>query len=339
MKKHKIIIVLAAIFVLLFVGILVAFNHQKPKLLVLHSYSEEGRWEQEFNQGVIKAVASTTRPFALRWHYMTFTDTDIPNQEEWQASGQRARAVIDRWQPDVLLVVGEEAQQYVGRYYVGHNSIRIIYAMAEKPESFNYDKASNVSGVLEVLPLEPIIEFLSLTYSRPMRVRALGVNDATGVAEGEQLIKFDWGQNEFLGVTLANDLQSWQQAVKDASDADLLLVLSFAGLAQQAGSNAMVNSRELARWTVKNSIQLTFGLRERYVSNGGAIAIAPSPDGLGQQSTRLAIQALNTKTKQMPLAELGHDFTVALRPDALTRLDLKIPAIYYQAARAANTLY
>jgi hypothetical protein len=41
----------------------------------------------------------------------------------------------------------------------------------------------------------------------------------------------------------------------------------------------------------------------------------------------------------VPAPELGHDFTVALRPSALAAYGVQLPSIYYQAARAAQQLY
>ena len=53
---------LACAFCLLLLAALVAFNHQKPRLLVLHSYAESGRWEGQFNRGVQRALALEPHP-------------------------------------------------------------------------------------------------------------------------------------------------------------------------------------------------------------------------------------------------------------------------------------
>ena len=108
--KHpkQLLFALSSAFVLVLVGALVAFNHHKPRLLILHSYAEEGMWEQNFNLGVQRALADNRKPLTHRWHYMSFSATDHTTVEEWEASAQRARSVIDRWTPNVLLAVGEE---------------------------------------------------------------------------------------------------------------------------------------------------------------------------------------------------------------------------------------
>ncbi|QIL42888.1 hypothetical protein G7045_00690 [Acidovorax sp. HDW3] len=331
---------LACAFCLLLLTALVAFNHQKPRLLVLHSYAESGRWEGQFNRGVQRALAHNRHPLALRWHYMTFADDDHPNAAEWAASGQRARSVIDRWQPEVVLAVGEEAQDFVARHYAGAPRPRIIYASGEEPERFGYPGAANVSGVRERLPLQPLTELLAQLRPGPLRLRALGVADATGHAEAAQLQAFDWGPHHWQGTTLANDLPHWQQTVQSAAaDTDVLLILSLAGLPRQSGQAAVADTRALAQWTQAQAQPLVVGLREGFVADGGAIALAPAPDGLGEQAATLALQALAGPGTALPAPQDSQDFIMALRPDALAARGLHLPAIYTQAARAAQQLY
>ena len=116
MKAQRSLAALLCAFVLLLLGLLVAFNHGKPRLLILHSFAEDGHWEQLFDRGVQRALAANRQPLAVRWHYMSFTGTDVQTSAEWAAASARARAVIDSWKPDVILLVGEEAQ--IGRAHV-----------------------------------------------------------------------------------------------------------------------------------------------------------------------------------------------------------------------------
>lgn len=55
-----------------------------------------------------------------------------------------------------------------------------------------------------------------------MRLHAIGVQDATGEAERQQLLAFDCF-HRLLNVTLAADLPAWQEAVQAAQASDVLL--------------------------------------------------------------------------------------------------------------------
>lgn len=339
MRAQKQIYILATIFVVVLITALIAFNHQKPRLLVLHTYSEEGLWEKSFNRGVDRVLQENRKPLETRWQYMTFTDSDIPTQAEWDASGTRARSVIDRWDPDVMLVVGEEAQDFVGRHYINNQDIKIVYAMGENPDYFGYSTAKNVTGINERLPLAAITELLRIIKDGPVKVRAIGINDATGVAEREQLLSFDWGSNTLLNVSLASDLAQWRNFVQNAADADVLLVLSSSGLRADKNKNKMTDTKALIQWTVQNANPMTIGVRENFVAYGGAISIIPSAVGLGAQSTQLVMQLITNPDAAIPKPQNNRDFVIALRPSLLNEWDIHLPDIYMQSARTADLIY
>ena len=340
MKPRRILLACAAAFVLLMFTLLIAFNHAKPRLLVLHSFSENGHWEQLFNAGVERALARNRQPIAVRWHYMAFSDTDVQTNAEWAAASARSRAAIDAWKPDVVLIVGEEGQQWVGHRYATQDEQgpRLVYATGEDPARFGYPGAANVTGVRELLPLSQTLEVLTQLESKRLRIQALGVADPTGEAERAQVQAFDWRAHTLLPVVLAKDYAAWQQAVNGAAGkADVLLVLSFAGLPRSGASPAAVDPSEVARWTAQHAEPLTLSVRERYVQSGGALAIAPSAEALGEQAARLALQAL--PGKPLPAPQETENFVIGLRPDRLSSHGYQLPDIYTQAARAAHLLY
>lgn len=339
MKHNKLIFVLICVFVLLLAGSLIAFNHQKPRMMVLHSYSEADRWEQSFNRGVRSILETVRVPLAQRWHYMTFVPFDNPSPTEWAASAQRARLVIDQWQPDVLLIVGEEAQDFVGRHYVNQDNIRIVYATAEHPQTYGYDTAQNVTGVRETLPLDAIKQLLQYAPKQPLKIRSIGIDNQTGRAEREQLLAYDWGAHTLLDVTLAQDRNEWEQAVHEAKDADILIVLSLSGLAEQKEGPAVVDPRKLGLWTQTHAKPLALGIRESFVIDGGAIAVVPSGEGLGQQTTAMATNMLLHPNSELSPVQNSEHFILALRPDKLAQKGIVLPSVYVQAARASHSLY
>ncbi len=362
--KNRLATVFASVFVLLLLALLVAFNHQKPRVLILHSFSESGQWETAVNTGIQRELARNREPIAVRWRYMALSPH--MNAKQWAAAAQRSRATIDSWRPDVLVAIGEEAQDYVGRHYAGRPGPRLVYAMGEDPASFGYAGAPNVTGVHEALPLAQIVELLrhldrpppreglspqdgASPQDRPpprdrpsLRIRALGIDDPTGHAERQQVQDFDWGPHRLLGVELVPDFQAWQEAVRAAAqDADVLLVLSFGGLPKAPGDPGEADGLLVAGWTEHESRPLAIGVRESFVAGGGALAVVPSPYGLGEQAAREALATLAAirHGEPPPAPEDSLDFQIALRPGRLAARGVELPAIYVQAARATQSLY
>ena len=338
--KNRLTLIFAGSFVLLLLALMVAFNHQKPRLMILHSFAEDGPWETAVDGGIRRELARNRQPIATRWHYMSFSSQ--MGARQWAAASQNSRGVIDAWRPDVLVAIGEEAQDYVGRYYVNRSDLRVVYAMGEEPASFGYPAAPNVTGVREVLPLAQIVEVLRHLDRPGLRIRALGMDDATGQAERQQVQNFAWAPHQLVAVQLVPDYGAWQQAVRAAArDADVLLVLSFHGLPQSAGDARPVDNHVLSDWTERNSKPLPIAVRESYVAGGGALAVVPAPEGIGEQVARKALATLAEARRGGPLPppEDSVDFQIALRPHRLAARQLTLPTIYTQAARASHTLY
>lgn len=340
MKTPRMLVLCLCGFLLLLSGLLIAFNHAKPRLLVLHSYSESGSWEQRFNQGVQNVLDANRLPIATRWHYMSFGYSEVQSDADWMAAGDRARAVIQSWKPDVILIVGEEAQQWLGSRYASQDpkGQRMVYAMSEDPQRFGYVNAANVTGVREMLPLAQVREVLNRLQLHQPRILALGMDDPTGEAESEQVRNFDWAPGKLLPVQQVKDYAAWQQAVTDAADqADVLLILSFAGLPRSATDPGFVDPLEVALWTERHARPLPISLRARFVQGGGALAISPSTSALGEQATRLALLAM--PGQPLPAVQASEDFAVGLRPQRLAERGYQLPDIYVQTARASRLLF
>lgn len=338
--KTRLSLCFAGAFVLLLLALLVTFNQQKPRLMILHSYAEDGVWETAVDNGIRRELARNRKPISTRWHYMSFASE--AGKTQWAAAGQNSRNVIDAYAPDVLVAIGEEAQEYVGRHYVNHPNMRLVYAMGEDPDSFGYLQAGNVTGIHEALPLAQIVEVLRHLNRAPLRIRVLGMDDATGQAERQQVQQFSWAPHQLSSVQLVADYAGWQQAVQQAgADADVLLVLSFTGLPLSATDPRAVDTQLLAHWTEYASKAVVVGIRDSFVAGGGALAVVPSPDGLGEQVARQALATLAESHHGGPLPppQDSIDFQISMRPERLAARKIVLPAIYTQAARASHTLY
>jgi len=316
-----------------------AFNHQKPRILVLHSYTEAGLWEQAFNRGVQAELTKNLAPISVRWHYMSFTNE--VGKTDWDDAGKQARQIIDSYRPDVLMSIGEEAQEYVGRHYAGQANIRIAYATSEDPAKYGYQTAHNVTGVKEVLPLAQIVEVLRQLGRPSLRIRVLGMDDPTGQAERDQVQEFSWSPHRLMGVQLVSSFSAWKTAVRAAAqDADVLIVLSFNGLSVSATNPRPVDNGALSAWTEHESKPLVIGIRVPFVAGGGALAVVPSAEGLGGQLARQTLGLLKRSPgNALPPPEDSVDFLIALRPERLAARKVALPAIYTQAARASHTLF
>lgn len=332
-------LILAGLLIISLFAAMTAFNHQKPRILVLHSYTETGLWEQALNRGIQSELSKNLAPISVRWHYMSFTNE--VGKTDWDDAGKQARQIIGSYRPDILMSIGEEAQEYVGRHYANQADMRIVYATSEDPARYSYLTASNVTGVKEVLPLAQIVEMLHQLGRPSLRIRVLGMDDPTGRAEREQVQEFSWSPHRLIGVQLTPNFSEWKTAVRAAAqDADVLIVLSFNGLPVSTTNPRPVDNGLLATWTEHESKPLVIGIRVPFVAGGGALAVVPSAEGMGAQLARQTLGLLKLGPgNALPPPQDSVDFLIALRPGRLAARKVTLPAIYTQAARASHTLF
>jgi hypothetical protein len=325
-------------FLLAFILMLGFFNTAKPRILVLHSGAEGSPWVEQVDRGMRQALEQNRRPLNMEWNYMAVA---TPNTARGSAQATaEARRAIERFKPDVLIAVDDEANTLVARDYVGRETPRILYVSIDRPAAaYGYTDAPNVSGIAEQLPWKALQEALIPMFpGRAPTMAVLGIEGATDQAELAQLMAFDWGPVQVGDTALVSTADAWREFTVRASGADVLLVLGTQDLPDTSGH--LVTAAELSEWTQANARPLPIGTQVDFVDGGGALSFSPPPDDYGDKAIRLALDWLDDRTTPgpPPPVESSH-FEVAIRQDALARRGIALPQIYLEAARENGTLF
>lgn len=324
-------------FLLTFVLLLGFFNSAKPRIMVLHSGSEGSPWVSQVDRGMRAALDRNRRPVSVEWNYLGLSSPVGRGVSEATAEARRA---IDRFKPDVLIAVDDEANSLVAQHYVGRPEPRILYlSIDQPPASYGYAGAPNATGIAEQMPWAAIRDALTgLFPDRSIRMPVVGVEGPTDRAELTQLLAFgDWGPITIGETTLVSTAGQWRDAVSRA-DGDALLVLGPQDLPGDNG--ATVTAAELSRWTQDNARPLPVGTQVDFVPDGGALSISPAPDDYGDRAIELALDWLDDRATPGPPPPVNSShFDVAVRPEALARRGFVLPQIYLEAARENSSLF
>ncbi len=154
-------------FMVLFVLVLSAsvlyINYERPRILVLHSYSLDYVWTKEVNVG-LERIFQDHSWVDIRYHYMSAKK--FKDQDELRRSAIAARNAVDNIRPNVLIAIDDDAQSLVAKYYVDDPHIRIVFAGINGGiEPYGYDHANNVTGILERKPAAAIKEMVAFMGS------------------------------------------------------------------------------------------------------------------------------------------------------------------------------
>lgn len=322
--------------VLSFILLLGFFNITKPRILILHSASENSQWALKVDVGMRETLAKNRRPVTVEWRYMGVTAPADPRRVR-EAVAEATR-VIDQLDPDLIIAVDDEANALVASQFVGRKSPRILYVSVNRPPAdYGYPSANNVSGIAEDPPWQAMRDAIAtLIPGKAARIAALGVQTVTGEAELRSLRAFDWGPLTLEQTALVSTASDWQSFVSH-TDADVLLVLDTQDLPGERG--ALVSAADLAQWTQDHAKPLPIGLHTEFVNYGGALAISPPPDDFGERAIQLALDWLDDRTTPgpPPVVSSPH-FEVAVRQGLIASHGLTLPAIYLEAARENGTL-
>ena len=318
-----------------FVVWLGAFNATKPRILVLHSTSQDSAWAQQMDRGMRQALQVNRRPISVDWLYL---DAGSPmSARETEETRAEARRSIDRIDPDVLIAVDDEANALVAQDFLGRER-RILYVSLDRsPSDYGYTDAPNASGIAEQLPWPAIRDaVIDLLPDRSPRLTVIGVDNPTGRAELAQVQSFDWGPVRIGDASLVSTAQQWRDFVLHDGNSDILLVLSTQNLPAPAG---VVPAAEIAGWTQSNARSLPIGTQVDFVTDGGALSFSPSPDDYGEEAIRLALNWLDGRTSPgPPPPTVSPHFEVAIRQSLLAQRGLALSPIYLEAARENGTL-
>lgn len=322
-----------------FFALLVGFNVTKPRILVLNSKPEDSVWSRKFHQGATEALKRNRRPVNVEWSYLDFEPSGArlsPAVE--QAEVQRT---LQRFRPDILIAVDDEANSLVARDYAGRDGARVIYVSIDRePAFYGYDAARNVSGIADRLPLAAFRDLADvLAKNGSLRIAVLGVDSETGQAEIAQIGTFDWAPHRVVSSATVRTADEWEQFVLGAN-ADVLLVLDADELPRSATDPSPVAADDLIRWTEAQSPALPVGTNVNFVEAGGALSFAPPPDDYGEKAVKLALDWLDERDTPgaPPPVESSH-FEVAVRQARLAERGIILPPIYIEAARENGTLY
>ncbi len=336
---------MAGLFLALFAIYIVYQVSRKPRVLILHSYGTDYSWVTQVSEGINRVLAG--KPYSIRWHYM---DTKRhPDAAFKQRAGQSARDVIEQWQPNVIVTVADNAQALVGRNYVNDPRFAVVYSgMFADPGEYGYDRATNVTGILERWPLDVIRRGILEIFvdnqpgrRKPLRVRHIGDASETVSFLAGQIGAFDWGTDLQVVTVQVATFKDWQREIAIANDqADLVLFSLYHTLLREGKETEVVPPGEVMAWTQANLRKPNVAGWGFSVEEGGMMAIGVSALEQGTEAARMVVQIIDDGKKPSQIPSISsRQFLIYLREPQLAKYHVKVPQIFEAFARATNNYY
>jgi hypothetical protein len=319
------------------------YNTAKPRILVLHSYDKNYAWVRDINIGLERGFKNAYL-YHVNHYYM---DTKRhPDLEFARSAGIAARNVIRQLRPDVLIAVDDDAQRLVARHFIDDPHMKIVFAgINNRAEEYGYERAKNVTGILERLPLKPIqeallsvVRFQRLTH--PIRIAFISDDSTTVNGDANQVQGFDWSPLVLKAVVQVSTFAEWQRQLETINNlVDVILVTNYRGLRISPFDHRLVHPKDVVSWTELHSPVPVLSGNVFFIEDGGMLAIGTSPYEQGEVAARdaLAIALERKQPHDLPVTT-SRQFVVSMSASRMNLRQFALPLIYEAAARTGNTL-
>jgi hypothetical protein len=273
----------------------------KPKLLCVNSYHAEYEWSAGIIQGVLDELGITRfddgtydarqGPVELEFFHM---DTKRNPAESFaEAAALAAQKRIEEWDPDVVIVIDDNAFKYlVVPYY--QNSERPFVFCGVNWDVTHYEGApfDNTTGMLEVALLVPLVEHLQ-QYAKGPRIGFLSGNrysDRSEAEYGRRVLNIPFEKEYYV-----DTFEEWKAAFRALqNEVDLFIWTAVGGIEDW-------NERAAKKWVYQES-RVPFGTVNDWMMPYELIGLTKIPQEQGSWAVKAALKIMEgTPPKEIPV--------------------------------------
>ena len=207
-----------------------AVGAERKKLFFVNSYHKGYKWSDDLEKELLKTLSIKVNKngsfdlsqsdVELRMFRM---DTKRNTSEEFkQQAALSAKAIIDEWQPDIVIASDDNAVKYLIAPYYKNSSIPFVFCGVNWDASVYGLPVSNVTGIIEVHPLLETVKLLK-KYSKGKHIGIITSNNTTALknkAYGKEILAvnssdiklattFDGWKKEYLNLQDTVDIVMW----------------------------------------------------------------------------------------------------------------------------------
>ncbi|WP_282604576.1 ABC transporter substrate-binding protein [Pelagibius sp. Alg239-R121] len=200
-------------------------NEGTSKCLFVSSYHKGYAWSDGVERGLRAVLEARCE---LRQFDM---DTKrLKSEDDKKKQAREAKAMIESWSPDIVITADDNAAKYLIQQYYRDAELPFVFSGVNwTVESYGFPY-SNVTGMIEVAPIEPMFKRAEEVSPGIRRAFYLGADTLT---EKKNLKRFQ-AASKRLGIelefVLAGTMEAWMAAYGRAQEHDLIIMGSNAGI-------------------------------------------------------------------------------------------------------------
>lgn len=337
-RKTLILKTLKSIVFASLLGLLFLYNVNRPRIMIVHSYDLTMDIVKDFDSGIKKTLENEIAPLVQSYYLNMLNKNTIKQKID---AGVEARISVDRFKPKILIAVGDEAQEFVAKFYLDKKKTKIIFAGVKgDPKKFGYVPGQNVGGVIELPQIQELNTLVNNMLPEKKSIRLAHVGDISTIVNLTEntLIRHLWKNVKFQDSVKVGDINNFKKAVMLLSKrCDVLLISSYKGLKNDFNREDEVISEEVMKWVVENTSIPIISTLGYAVEEGAGAAIVSSAYEQGMLAMDSALMMLGIKSYLISVT--SKVFSVYLNDDYISERNIYIPSIYRSFAIGTQKLY
>lgn len=268
------------------------------RILHVMSYHTPWRWTEGQLEGFKSGLGD------VKAEYKVF-ELDTKRQSDPKQKAERAkasRALVEQWAPHLIYTTDDDAQELVTRHYLNTPIVQVFSGVNKAPQEYGFDKANNVTGVVEHEHFGESVQLLKRLVPGVKRLVVV-IDDAPmwgPVVERMKAVKLP-PDVRIVGWEMIRTYDEYKARIKAYPEmADAIALIGIFNFKDTAGKN--VPYQEVQRWTAENSSLPDLGFWIDRVHHGTLVAVTVSEREQGLAAGRLARQILVDRKSPRDLA-------------------------------------
>ena len=196
-----------------------------PKCLFVSSYHQGYAWSDGVERGLRQTLAGK-----CDLHQFDMDTKRKKSEQEKKQAALTAKALIDSWQPDVVITADDNAAKYLIEPYFKNHELPFVFCGVNWTVDEYGFPYRNVTGMIEVAPVQAMVDEAAALLPEARKVLYIGANTVTERKNVVRIRKAVENRGLIFEQQLASSLQSWVGAYETGQDYDFIIMGSNAGI-------------------------------------------------------------------------------------------------------------
>lgn len=277
-------------------------EYEGKKVLYIDSYHEGYLWSDGITQGVIETLNDTG--VELMIHRM---DTKNHGDEEFKKNaGIIAKEVIEKFNPDVVIVSDDNAFKYVVMDYYKDAELPFVFCAVNWDASVYEAPYKNTAGMLEFVLLDKSVNALK-QYAKGDKVGFLAADTESEHKNAEYYVKFL--NLNLIDTKYSITFEEWKQNFLELQEkSDIIIIGVTAGIEGY-------NDSQAEKFIMENTDK-PIAVEHDWMINLGTISFSKVAQEQGEWSAKTALEILDGKAPS--------DVPLAKNKEAIVAINLKM---------------